>query len=124
MSEVKRNTKKKSIQDPFKIVMKTNSKQITSKTASTLGRVPFVPKSLDFARNIAGQILPPPVLLNQFRRYACNTSGLFQLYITDSSDDCGYDEVVGDDIVIRFLKPEQLLEEFKDMSTTKQKIRG
>ncbi|CAL6074690.1 Conserved_hypothetical protein [Hexamita inflata] len=117
MSEVKQNTKKKSEKGPFQIVLKTNSKQITSKTASTLGGIPFVPKSLDFARDISGQILPLFCKINFADMPAIQgfpTSGLFQLYITDS-EDCGYDEVVGDDIVIRFLKPEQLLEETKDM---------
>ncbi|CAL5995545.1 Conserved_hypothetical protein [Hexamita inflata] len=119
MSDVKPITKQ-NITSPnqFQIVLKTNQKQITSKTSSTLGGVPFVPQSLDFARDVSGNILPLLCQINFADMPAIPgfpIEGLFQLYQTDSFDDCGY-EVLGDDVVIRFLKPEQLLEQVKDMS--------
>ncbi|CAL6007166.1 Conserved_hypothetical protein [Hexamita inflata] len=78
-------SKKKSEKESFKLVLRTNLKEITSKIASTLGGIPFVPKSLDFVRNIAGQILPLFCQINYADMPAIQgfpTNGMFQLYIT------------------------------------------
>ncbi|CAL6002933.1 Conserved_hypothetical protein [Hexamita inflata] len=119
MSEVKQNLKRdKTGSERYQIQLKVDANIKPTLKGSFLGGVPFVPKSLDFARNKKGQVLPLMCQINFAEMPAIPgypTEGLFQLFVTEGPD-CIFDDFVGDDVVIRFLKVEQLLEEQHDMS--------
>ncbi|CAL6033116.1 Conserved_hypothetical protein [Hexamita inflata] len=128
MSDVKKNEKTRSKQFPFKyqIILKTNPAPNPNKLiCSKLGGIPFVPQSLDFARNVSGNILPLFCQINFSDMPALRgfpTSGLFQLFISDDLECFECDQIVGDEVVVRFLSEAQISEQGRAMSeyTSKQ----
>ncbi|CAL6002921.1 Conserved_hypothetical protein [Hexamita inflata] len=114
MSSVKKNLKKADSQAKFQIALKIVP-HIPSPTGSQLGGIPFVPKSFDFARDTAGEILPLFCQINFADMPTIQgfpTSGLFQMFVSGGE----LDEAVNETVVFRFLKAEQLLEQSRDMS--------
>ncbi|CAL6069333.1 Conserved_hypothetical protein [Hexamita inflata] len=117
MSSVKKNIKKAESLAKFQIELKIIP-HIASPTGSQLGGSPFVPKSLDFARDTTGEILPLFCQINFANMPAIlgfPKSGLFQMFVSGGE----LDEAVNEAVVFRYLKAEQLLEESRDMSAYK-----